>query len=156
MRREIVTGLVAATVFGLVGCATPPGSGSSAGTVIPNTQLAQTVGRDQGQATAAETGAASNNVTPIIVNALAAKTVNVKIGKDGQKEVSVEANPDATVTVEGAKFGNVHWGNDATMEASTSSGGGAAGGTGGTARAGTSGSPSTTTTSTSSPRGGGQ
>lgn len=97
-------------------------------------------------------------MTPIIVNALAAKTVNVKIGKDGKKEVSVEANPDATVTVEGAKFGNVHWGNDASMEASTSSGGGAAGGTGGAARgAGTSGSPSTATnTTTTNPGGGGQ
>jgi hypothetical protein len=131
MTRNIIASIVA---FGLVaGCASgPQGPGSSTATVPVNTQGAQTVGQNQGTASAAETGSATNNNTPSIYIVNAAKRVTITQGTEGAT-VEVEGSDDSEVTIGAAYFGVQRFG-DEGMQASTSSGGGAAGGTGAATR----------------------
>lgn len=140
--KAIVTILF--SVF-LVSCATP-GTGSAAATVTPQAQGAQTVGGDQGQASAAETGSANTQSNPIIINALAAKKVVVEIEPGRNTNVTVDAAEDSEVHVKGGEWGLMKWGNNNTLSSETSSGGGAAGGVGGASRGGTESSVSNTNT----------
>lgn len=116
----------------LLGCSTP---GSAV--VTPNTQGAQTVGGSQGQATAAETGSASGRITPLVVNALAARLVRITVN-DGNPTVEVEANPDAEVHIAGGSWGYQTL-NETNQDSGVSSGGPGAGGTGGVERTGSGG-----------------
>lgn len=124
---------------------TSPGIGSAAATNVPQTQGAQTVGGDQGQASAAETGSATAQIAPTIINAIAAKKVT--IGKNGtDMTVEIEGADDAEVVVTGSPLFGVHVGAEAGITAETSSGGGSAGGVGDAVRTGGS-----TTTGTAPP-----
>ena len=83
---------------------------------------AQNVGGDQGDANATERGSGTNTATTVVVNALAAQEVTITM-EGGQPAVKVLANPDAKVTVSGASFGNVIFG-ERSMAADVSSAGG--------------------------------
>lgn len=106
--------------FLLAGCASPRDGAASNATVTP-TQGAQTIGGDQKQASAAETGSASASQNPVIINALAAKSVKVKVTDEGT-EVDIEGSSDGTVEIGSAKFGNQSFGNENTQSSSVSSG----------------------------------
>lgn len=131
-----VLSILVIALLGITMACSSPGSGGAATTVIPQTQGAQTVGRDQGQASAAETGSANTQSNPTIINALAAKRVTVNIQPGTRTEVAIEAAEDSEVSIGGGEWGLMKWGNENTLSADVSSGGGAAGGVGGASRAG--------------------
>lgn len=122
--------LVAVVSAFLVACQAGP-AGSA--TIPVQTQGAQTVGQDQGTASAAETGSANNTVSPALYNFIAAKTVRIARSPDGSEQIEVIGADDADVTIGNGAFGLIRFG-DRAQEASVSSGGGAAGGTGGSTR----------------------
>ena len=123
MRRSLALLVVAVCV----GCQ------STGTTTTPiSTQAAQNVGQDQGTAQATESGSAINHLRPVIVNALAAKTVEITM-VNGEPKITITASEDSEVKVQGAYFGNVRF-NDENAHAEVSSGGGSAGGTGGAVR----------------------
>ena len=131
-----ILSLAALCVVLVLPACTSPGAGSAAATNVPQTQGAQTVGGNQGQASAAETGSATSQSNPVVVNILAAKKVTMGVKSDGGTELKVEGADDAEVTINAAEFGYQRFGNEATLESEVSSGGGAAGGTGGASRSG--------------------
>jgi len=132
--KSFLTFIILAVCALLQACQSP-GQGAAAGTTIPQTQGAQTVGNDQGQASAAETGAATTQSNPLIFNIMAAKTVNIKTEPGKTTDVAVVGSDYAEVNISGAEFGLMKWGSYNSLDASTSSGGGAAGGVGGAVRA---------------------
>lgn len=104
-------------------CSTP-----GAATPISQGQVAQTA-RDQSSAAAAETGSATNTVTPHIINAFGVSSLTVTRTPDGGETIEMEGAENATLSVEGGLNAGVRFG-DEGMEASTSSGGATGTGTG--------------------------
>lgn len=132
MNRNPLGGILLAFVL-IVSLVLLGGCGSVGTTTTPiQTQGAQDVGRDQGSAQASESGSSVTNVTPVVVNAIAAKKVRIAM-ESGQPTIEVEGSEDAEVEVAGANFGNFNM-NEADVDSSNSSGGGSAGGTGGATR----------------------
>lgn len=111
----------------LAACAVP-------GTVTTptTTSAAQDVGRDQGTASATESGSASARVIPIVINLVGVRKATITTGEDGSTTTELEGADDGEVAISGG-VGFVTM-TETHQEASTSSGGGAAGGVGGAER----------------------
>lgn len=107
----------------LLGACALPGSGSASTTAQTPTVGAQNVGRDQGQASGAETGSAATQSNPNIFNIMAAKTVDIRLEPGKAAELHVEGSDDSAVAISGAEFGLMKWGNQNTLSSETSSGG---------------------------------
>lgn len=126
--RQSVAKVAPLVLLSVVACQTP-GQGGGATAVPVSTQGAQTIGGSQGQA--AETGSATNNQNPWLINCLGAKKVTITQGPTGPSVV-IESHDDPVIEIKGGAFGFITYGEDSGT-AEVSSGGGQAAGTGGDA-----------------------
>lgn len=140
MRHTITVAALAAVIL-LPACA---GTGTGGATSTPiSTQGAQTVGGDQGQAQATETGSAVNHIRPLSVNLFGLNKATVRINTEDEEapivRVDAEGDGSGTFNMHEATFGTKI--GDRSANPSVSSGGGAAGGTGSAARGATTSTP---------------
>lgn len=121
MKKLISLLIVAAILLPFSACGTTR-DGSAAGSTSTSAQAGQTVGNDQKQATAAETGSASASQNPNVYNIIGAKTVKITSDAEGTVALEAEGAEDATVEISAAQFGNTIQGSENSQSASVSSG----------------------------------